>query len=121
MTAVEKFTNNAIMLMVYRAAIILTPILLGWIMTADAEWRKNVTARFIAIEAKQIEQHDQLTDLNFRAMAGKQARETLTVETKQQFASLSEKVDALKDAVTRIQTTIENRLPMRTGEAGTPQ
>lgn len=116
MTVMEKFATNFMTIIIARVAMIATPIVMGWFMVMAVNAWERIDNRFSVLETEQAKQHDQLNDLNYRAVTGKAAREALTTESKMQFAALSEKLDKLSGSVIRIETIIETRLPVRSGE-----
>lgn len=123
MTKAEAFVNTAVnnstLTLITRLAPTVLLAIFMWLANNAWDNYKNqmtlIDTRLNRMETKYGEQHDQLTDLGFRAVAGKAAREQLTADTKAQFAEVNGKLDALGSDVIRIQSTLENRLPLRTG------
>lgn len=122
MTRMEKFANNMLAIVIARAAMIVTPLLLSFFMWLGWQVWTGLEARIAALEAGATAQRSCIQDHESRLVFGLRQGETFESSVKAQFAevnaaikALSAEMNTMNGAIIRVQTTIENRLPPRTG------
>lgn len=113
MTTMEKLANNLITIVIARAAMIVTPMLLGIIWNGMNNRLEKVET-VSAVHASQIQDHES------RLVNGKLAREDFQTQAQENFTAiensfreLNVQIVSLSGSIIRLQTTIENRLPAR--------
>lgn len=113
MSTMEKFANNLLTIVIARAAMIVTPVLLGII------WN-GMNARLEKVETVSVLHTSQIQDHESRLVNGKVAREQFQTQAQENFSTiessfrdLNTQIVSLSGSIIRLQTTIENRLPAR--------
>lgn len=127
MTQIERFANNMMTIVIARAAMIVTPVLLSffaWLMWGVYQ---GIESRVVAVEAVTTSQARTIQDHESRLVNGKQAREQFQIDAKEQFGdinatlrSLNTEINTMNGNIIRLQTTIDNRLPPRSGSVMDP-
>lgn len=114
----EKFANNLFTIAVARAAMIITPIILGVFGWIIAEYYAESRARLEAIEVNDQRQDVELQDHEARLKFAAQQADAFAVQIERRFndltgslKDLTNQVVSINGSIIRLQTTIENRLP----------
>lgn len=117
-TAMEKFLTNVWITLVARATLLLAPLALSFVTWFTWEVYSRME-QAIAQQAQAIvEIQKQLQDHEFRLDSGRQARVEFQSQAVAQYGRFDEKLESIAEkltetnnAVIRLQTIIENRLP----------
>ena len=126
MTRMEKIANNITTIVVARAAMIVTPLLLSFFVWLFWQMWQGIDGRVSDLEAGQSKQSSFIQDHEARLAFNQVQADTFKADARERFSDLN---SALKDLVAqmgtvngniiRLQTTVENRLPPRTGSLET--
>lgn len=126
-TVAEKFLNSVVVTLIARGTLLIAPVVFAFITYVTMQNYNGVMAS-IELQAKQIvEIQRELQDHQSRLDNGKQARMDLQVNADRHFAKIdthldviSQKVASISEAMIRVQTIIETRLPLKQGLLSDP-
>jgi len=118
MTTMEKMATNTGTILLARAAMIVTPLILTagiWITTA---WINGITTRVVALEMTQINEDSDMRDHETRLVSGKAARLEFQEKSQKQFEKIGEALENinitlgnLSTNVGKLETIINERVP----------
>lgn len=122
-TISERFVNNMVTIMLARAAMIVTPVLLVIFSYIAMEVWTSVTGRLDAIEKSEVVQTSQLQDHESRLKFSAVQADQFAAQIERRFNDLTgslkdmnTQIGGINGSIIRLQTTIENRLPPRTAK-----
>lgn len=128
MTQMERFANNMMTIVIARAAMIVTPVLLSFFAWLAWGVYQGIESRVVAVEGVTASQSKIIQDHESRLVNGKTQREQFQGEAKEHFGEinatlrqLNSEINSMNGNIIRLQTTIDNRLPPRSGLLGSPQ
>ena len=128
MRPIEKIANNMLTIVIARFAMIVTPPSIGMISWLGMHTYQNIELRISELERLRLLQTSELQDHTSRLDNDKQAVETLRIYTNTQFDKMGDTLDGVQKelnemngSIIRLQTTLENRLPARTGMLESPR
>ena len=124
MTRMEKLANNFTTIVIARFAMAVTPLLLSFFIWLFWQVYSSLDTRVIMVEKAITAQSSTIQDHESRLVFGRGQREALETAMKERFINIDDKLDdwqrelgTINGSIIRLQTTLENRLPMKDNDA----
>lgn len=115
MTQMERFANNMMTIVIARAAMIVTPVLLSFFAWLAWGVYQGIEGRVVAIEGVTAAQSKIIQDHESRLINGRFQREQFQSDAKEQFGEINLGLKELKGEmntmngnIIRLQTTLDN-------------
>lgn len=127
-TMTEKFLQSVWVTVVARATLLAMPFVVSFVTWITLNVYTRIESAIERQETQIIEIQKQILDHEFRLTAGKAARLEFQANATAQYqrfdaqlAEIADKITETNNAVIRVQTIIETRLPAKEGRNSWPQ